>query len=135
MVTDQLSRAVPNEVRDFADRSVEQAKKAFDGFIGVVNAAIASPGLLGAEDFAASASEGSAASAHLSRLAVGFAERNVQGAFELAHNVVHATDLAQVVALQRQFLEAQMKALRSQMRTLGEVPPARRSALGQAAKP
>jgi len=40
MATEPLSRAVPNEVRDFADRSVEQAKKAFGSFVGVVNAAI-----------------------------------------------------------------------------------------------
>ncbi|MBV9567471.1 MAG: phasin, partial [Hyphomicrobiales bacterium] len=40
MATEPLSRAVPNEVRDFADRSVEQARKAFGSFMGVVNAAI-----------------------------------------------------------------------------------------------
>jgi hypothetical protein len=109
MVTDPLSGAVPSELRDFADRSVEQAKKAFDGFIGVVNAAI--------EGQPAEA-EGSAMAAQLSRLAVGFAERNVQGAFEFAHNMVHAADLAEVLALQREFLETQMKTLKSQMRSL-----------------
>ncbi|SDR63013.1 Phasin protein [Rhizobiales bacterium GAS113] len=110
MVTDQLSRAVPYEVRDFADRSVEQAKKAFDGFIGVVNAAI--------DDESPRPAESPASAANLSRLAVGFAERNVQGAFELAHNMLHATDLTQMLELQRVFLETQMKALKSQMRSL-----------------
>jgi hypothetical protein len=110
MATDTLSRAVPSELRDFADRSVEQARKAFDGFIGVVNAAIRD------EDAAPPREAGKVA--HLSRLAIGFAERNVQGAFDLAHNMVHATDLAEVLALQREFLETQMKALKSQMRSL-----------------
>ncbi len=62
MVTDPLSEAVPNELRDFADRSVEQAKKAFDGFIGVVNAAIAGQEPRPAEPTATAA-------AHLSCLA------------------------------------------------------------------
>ena len=132
MVTDELSRAVPYEVRDFAERSMDQAQKAFDGFIGVVNAVI--------EDEAPQPAEGQgetaqgemaqgeiaqgdiaqdlASAANLSRLAVGFAERNVQGAFELARNMMHARDLTQVLELQRDFLEAQMKSLKSQMRSL-----------------
>jgi hypothetical protein len=123
MVTDPLSRAVPNEVRDFADRSVEQARKAFDGFIGVVNAAIGDPD--------AEPPANGADVAHLSRLAVDFAERNVQGAFDLAHSMVHATDLAQVLALQREFLEKQMKALKSQMRTLDKASSAAGDAEGR----
>jgi hypothetical protein len=121
MDTDPLSEAVPNELRDFADRSVEQARKAFDGFIGVVNAAL---------DGEAARSERSAVSAALlSRLAIGFAERNVQGAFELAHGMVNATDLRELLALQRAFLETQMRALRHQMRSLeraSAVQPRRR---------
>ena len=132
MVTDELSRAVPYEVRDFAERSMDLAQKAFDGFIGVVNAVI--------EDEAPQPAEGQgetaqgemaqgeiaqgdiaqdlASAANLSRLAVGFAERNVQGAFELARNMMHARDLTQVLELQRDFLEVQMKSLKSQMRSL-----------------
>ena len=116
MGTDPLRGAVPTELRDFAGRSVEQAKKAFDGFIGVVNAAI--------EGEAEPAAGAASSAAPLSRLAIGFAERNVQGAFELAHNMVNATDLAQVLRLQREFLEAQMKALKSQMRSLDEASAA-----------
>jgi hypothetical protein len=116
MVTDPLDGAVLNEVRDFADRSVEQAKRAFGGFIGVVNAAIQSE--------PAQSAENPASAAELSRLAVGFAGRNVQGAFELAHSMVHATDLAQMLELQREFLETQMKALRREMRTLGKATQA-----------
>jgi hypothetical protein len=113
MATEPLSRAVPNEVRDFADRSVEQAKKAFGSFVGVVNAAIES----GAPSPANSA-DSADASARLSRLALGFAERNVQGAFTLAHDMVHATEVSQLLELQREFLETQMKALKSQLRML-----------------
>ena len=110
MATEPLSRAVPNEVRDFADRSFEQAKKALGSFVGVVNAAI--------ESGAPSPADSADASARLSRLALGFAERNVQGAFALAHDMVHATEVSQLLELQREFLDTQMKALKSQMRML-----------------
>ena len=110
MATELLSRAVPNEVRDFADRSVEQARKAFGSFVGVVNAAIDS----GAPD----PSDRAHASARLSRLALDFAERNVQGAFTLAHDMLQATEVSELLELQREFLENQMQALKSQMRTL-----------------
>jgi hypothetical protein len=110
MATEPLSRAVPNEVRDFADRSVEQAKKAFGSFMGVVNAAI--------ETGESNPADSADAAARLSRLALGFAERNVQGAFTLAHDMVHATEFSQLLELQREFLETQMKALKAQVRTL-----------------
>ena len=32
---------IPNEMRDFAEKSVEQARKAFDGFIGAASKAAA----------------------------------------------------------------------------------------------
>ncbi|MBV9111586.1 MAG: phasin family protein [Hyphomicrobiales bacterium] len=110
MATEPLSRAVPNEVRDFADRSVEQARKAFGSFMGVVNAAI--------ESESPTAATSSEPAADLSRLALDFAERNVQGAFALAHDMVHATEVSQLLELQREFLETQMKALKNQLRTL-----------------
>ena len=110
MATEPLSRAVPNEVRDFADRSVEQARKAFSSFVVVVNAAL--------EGGEPSSPDSPGASAQLSRLALDFAERNVQGAFALAHNMVHATEVSQLLELQREFLETQMNALISQMRML-----------------
>jgi hypothetical protein len=120
MATDQLARAIPREVRDFADRSVEQAKRAFGGFMGAVTEAMQS------EPAVASAS-----SLNLSRLAVDFAQRNVQGAFDLARDMVHARDFSQVLELQRQFLETQMRALKSQMRTLGPAPEAHESKPGE----
>jgi hypothetical protein len=110
MATKPLSRAVPNEVRDFADRSVEQARKAFGSFVVVVNAAM--------EAEAPSSADSPDGSARLSRLALGFAERNVQGAFALARDMVHATEVSQLLELQREFLETQMQTLKRQMQVL-----------------
>jgi len=62
---------------------------------------------------------------------VDFAQRNVQGAFDLARDMVHATDFSQVLELQRQFLETQMRALKNQMRTLGPAPAADEAKAGE----
>jgi hypothetical protein len=113
-----LVRDIPHEVRDFADRSVEQAKRAFGGFIGAAAEAM--------QGEATQSATLPTASLTLSRLAVDFAQRNVQGAFDLARDMVHARDFSQVLELQRQFLETQMRALKSQMRTLGQSPPPRK---------
>jgi len=72
-----------------------------------------------------------ASSLNLSRLAVDFAQRNVQGAFDLARDMLHATDFSQVLELQRQFLETQMRALKNQMRTLGPAPAADEAKTGE----
>jgi len=104
---------VPAEMRDFAERSVSQARKAFEGFMGAVHktasamdGAAANPALTGAKDMSAKA--------------VGFAEKNVTAAFDLAEKLVHAKDINEVMALQSEFLKAQMSAIQDQARELGE---------------
>ena len=97
---------VPAEMRDFAERSVSQARKAFEGFIGAVHKSTgvldtsANPALGGVKD--------------VSTKAVGFAEKNVAAAFDLAEKLVHAKDFNEVVALQSDYLKAQMAAIQEQ---------------------
>ena len=56
----------------------------------------------------------------VSEKAMGFAERNVANAFAFADRLVHAKDVQQVVALQTEFIQAQMKELAEQAKELGE---------------
>ena len=104
---------VPAEMRDFAERSVAQARKAFEGFMGAVHKTAgnvespAIPGLSGAKD--------------VSLKAVSFAETNVNAAFDLAEKLVHAKDLQEVLAIQSDYVKAQMAAIQSQTKELGEV--------------
>ena len=67
--------AVPAEMRDFADRSVQQARKAFEGFMGAVKKSS------GALEQAAPIQPNLAAGA---AKAVTLAEKNVTAAFDLA---------------------------------------------------
>src|ERR1700686_2193340 len=67
---------VPNEMRDFAERSVEQARKAFEGFLTVAQRAS------GVAGEAAKTSQGGAKS--VSAHVLSYTERNVNAAFDLA---------------------------------------------------
>jgi phasin len=100
---------VPNELRDFAERSVEQARKAFEGFLSVAQktagAAGEIPGAAGAKSVGA----------HV----LAYTEQNVNAAFELAHKLVRAKDPQEAFALQSEYLKTQLAALQTQAKELG----------------
>ena len=50
-----------------------------------------------------------------------FAEINVNAAFDLAEKLVHAKDLQEVLSIQSEYVKAQMAAIQSQTKELGEV--------------
>jgi phasin len=103
---------IPPEMRDFAERSVSQARKAFEGFMGAVHKASSSvseatpAALAGANDVSAKA--------------VSFAEANVNAAFDLAQKLVHAKDVQEVLSIQSEYVRAQMETIQSQTKELGE---------------
>ncbi len=49
-----------------------------------------------------------------------FAEQNVATSFDLAQRLTHATNLRELVDLQTEFAQSQMRALAEQMTELGE---------------
>ena len=82
--------AIPNEMRAFAEQSVTQARKAFEGFIDAANKAM---GQLQGQ--AQAAHSGAAEIAHKSMT---YAEQNVAATFEFAQKLMHAKDAAEVMA-------------------------------------
>lgn len=102
---------VPNEMREMADKSVDQAKKAFDGFVGAASKAVEA-----AESHSAHAQS---QSRDMAKKAFGYAEQNVTAAFDLAQRLVHAKDVEDVVRIQSDFLKSQMSALQTQMTDIG----------------
>jgi phasin len=102
---------VPPEMREFAEKSVEQAKKAFDGFIGAAQKAVETV-------------HGSTESARLNaqqsaQKAMAYAEQNVSAAFELAQKMVRAKDPAEMLQHQAEFMKAQMASFQQQMTEVG----------------
>jgi phasin len=103
---------IPHDMRAFAEKSVEQAKQAFDGFISAAHQAV-------------NAFEGQAESArkgarHVAEKAMSFAERNVANSFEFAQQLVRAKDIQELMRLQADFIRNQMQILTEQAKELGE---------------
>jgi phasin len=106
-----MAYEVPSEMRDFAEKSVEQARKAFEGFIGAAQKAA---GAVEAAPFPLPAQM-----KDMGAKAMSFAESNVKAAFDLAQKLVHAKDVQEVLALQSDYVRAQMAAIQEQARELG----------------
>lgn len=104
---------IPNDMRDFAEKSVEQAKKAFDGFLGAAHKAV--------DTFHGQANTGQASAADFTRKAIAQAESNVNAAFEHASKLVRAKDPQEVMQLQQEFLKAQFTQMQAQMKDLSVV--------------
>jgi phasin len=102
---------IPNEVRDFAEKSVEQARKAFEGFAGAAHKAIAS-----VDDSAFTFHSGAK---DVGMKAFSYAESNVKAAFDLAQKLVHAKDPQEVLQLQSEFVKTQLSAIQEQTKELG----------------
>jgi phasin len=108
-----MAYEVPSEMRDFAEKSVEQARKAFEGFIGAAQKA--------ADSMEAAPFPLPVQVKELGSKAMGFAEANVKAAFDLAQKMVHAKDMQEVLALQSEYIRAQMTAIQEQARELGSI--------------
>jgi phasin len=102
---------IPSELRDFAERSVDQARKAFEGFVTVAQKTA------GTVDGAAQ--EAQSGAKQVGSQILGYAEQNVNAAFDLAQKLVHAKDPQEAYALQSEFLKTQINALQTQAKELG----------------
>ena len=113
MTTSTPSRFdIADEMRVAAERSVEQAKLAFDNYMRATEEAVSA--------FEAQVEASQRGGLDISRKAMGFAESNVRTAFEFAHKIIQADDIQEVLRMQSQFVEAQMQVLREQVVGLGE---------------
>ncbi len=104
---------IPDQMRQAADKSVEQAKKAFENFVDATQQAVAK-------------AEGTAKSmrdsvADVNRQTMAFLEENISASFDLAQNLVRARTVEEVAALQQEFLRRQMAAAAEQGKNLGSM--------------
>ena len=112
MTENKLPYELPTEVRDFAEKSVEQARKAFDGFLGAANKAVAA-----AET---QSSTMQANSKEMATKAISFAEQNISAAFDLAQKIVRAKDVQEILQHQADYMRAQVSAMQSQVQDFGQ---------------
>jgi phasin len=102
---------VPAEMRAFAEKSVEQAKAAFDTFISAAHHAVTT-----AETQAKSAQSGAR---EVGELAMRFAETNITTSFDFAQRLLQAKDIKDVTALHAEYVNQQIAALTEQAKELG----------------
>jgi len=101
---------VPAEMRAFAEKSVEQAKKAFESFISAAQHAVNT-----AETQAATARSGAK---EIGEMAIGFTQRNVATSFDFAEKLVRAKDAQELTALHAEYVKSQIAALTEQAKEL-----------------
>ncbi len=118
---------IPEQLRQATERSMEQAKQAFEQFLDATHKAVAT-----AEGSAKSLGEGAA---DVQRQALAFAEENIAASFELAQNIARARTVEEVSALQQEFAQKRMSAAVEQGKQIGGMASrAAETAAGKAKK-
>jgi phasin len=94
---------VPAELRELAEKTIDQAEKAFGMFFDAAGKAmtpVSSPGT------------------EISKQALSFTEQNMKAAFDHARKLVHATDLQEAMRIQSEFLKSQFTNAGEHMRQI-----------------
>lgn len=94
---------VPAELRDLAEKTIDQAERAFGMFFDAASKSMATiPG----------------AGTEVSKQALTLTEQNMKAAFDHARKLVHATDLQEAMRLQSDFLKSQFTNAGEHMRDI-----------------
>ncbi len=102
--TDQFQ--VSADMRDIVEKSVEQARQAFDGFIGAAQRAV--------DMFGETAGKGAK---DIAEQAMTFAEKDMAISFEFARQLVRARGMQDVLKLQTEYVNAQLQLFSEHART------------------
>jgi len=116
MAQDNQNYGIPTEMRDFAEKSVDQARKAFDSFMGAAQRTV--------ETLENSATSVQANTTDMARKTFTYAEQNISATFEHAQRLVRAKDVQEAMQLQAEFVRTQFAAMQSQMKDFGAIAQA-----------
>jgi phasin len=114
---------IPSEMRDFAEKSVEQARKAIDGFMSAAQKTV--------DTFEGSTNTLQATATDATRKTFSYAEQNLSAAFDLAQRMVRAKDPQEAMQIQAEFVRSQFQAMQTQMKEFGSMA---QSAMQQGSK-
>ena len=104
---------IPKEMRSMAEVSFEQARQAFEKFVSTAQqtaGTIEERGATvraGAKDFNAKA--------------MSYAEKNVQASLDYAQSLLQAKDMAEIMRLHTEYVQAQMRSLAEQASEMGQI--------------
>lgn len=103
---------IPPEMRAFTEKTVEQARQAFEGFMSAARHTVGSM-----EDRAELARK---SAKDVGQAAMAFAERNIASSFDHAQRLVRARSVDEMLKLHADHVKTQMQSLAEQAKTLGE---------------
>jgi phasin len=103
---------VPNEMRELANKSVEQTRKAFEGFFEAAQKATH-------DTQSSSSSMQEQAKTGMGNM-MQQAEKNVQASLEYAQRLVLAKSVEELAAIQNEFIRSQMFNFNEQAKAMGE---------------
>ena len=117
--TEQMSQ----QMRDMAEKSLAEAKRALDEYMEAAKRTAAS--------IEGSVQAAQASASDVNRKAITFAEANVDAAFDFAERLVRAKDPREMLSLQQEFARTQMEQFNRQMRELGDTSGWQQAAAGK----
>ena len=94
---------VPAELRELAEKSIDQAERAFGMFFDAANKSVSAISTPGSE---------------ISKQALAFTQQNMSAAFENARKLLHATDFHEAMQIQSEFLRSQFTNAGEHMRQI-----------------
>jgi len=103
---------IPEQIRTFAEKSVEQAKKAVDDFLAASHKAV--------DKVETSSAEVQSGALDLNKKVLSLAEANLSAAFDHAQKLIKAKDAQELLTLQGEFLKAQAASFGEQVRQIGD---------------
>ena len=103
---------IPVQMRQLAEQSVEQAKKAVDGIMAAAHKAVAT--------IEGQANVAQASAKDAGERAMAFAEQNVANSFDFAQKLARAKNIQEVMALQAEYMRQQMQMFAEQAKEVGQ---------------
>lgn len=104
---------IPKEMRSMAEASFDQARKTFEKFVASAQATAGSIEERG-ETVRAGAKD-------IGSKAISYAEKNVQASLDYAEALLKAKDLTEVMRLQSEYVQGQMRSLAEQASEMGQM--------------
>ncbi|QDM29790.1 phasin [Tardiphaga sp. vice304] len=99
-----MKMQVPAQIKELAEKTVEQAEKAFTTFIEAAHKSV---------DMVPHPAT------DISKKTLSLTQQNMKAAFDHARNLLHATDLQHFMQIQSDFLKTQFTTAQEQMKQLG----------------
>lgn len=103
---------IPKEMRSMAEASFDQARKAFETFMGTAQQT--------ANSISGNGEAARANARDISAKAVAYAEKNVQASLAYAQQLINASDLSEIMRLHTEYVQTQMRTLTEQASDMGQ---------------